>query len=786
MTTYSATYSAEDDKIRLRASARLDAETYARVKAAGFGWAPKQDLFYAVWTPAREDLAIELAGDIEDESTSLEDRAAQRAERFEEYRGKRAQDAERARAGVAAIADGIPLGQPILVGHHSERHARRDAERIQNGMRKAVQMWETSTYWASRAAGALAHAERHEVPAVRARRIKTLEADQRKAQRDLAESEKRIRVWSDDTIKHKDGSPTTLAERVAFLARIGAGCSYDLQGKLERGELTPEAAQASVIAAHEASAAHERRWISHLENRLVYERALLAESGYTPPPKPKSKADLPILNYAGRVSYRTRWSRDVVECETTPLTKAEYAKIGTDYKGTVVSSCGTHRLRTALLRDHAYHVIVLTDSKQHERPCAAAVAAQAEEDEAAREVLLTRKTEAMRARIEANKARESEREQDAQEAAPFEAIKDALRAGVQVVVAPQLFPTPPALAARMVDLAGIEAGDRVLEPSAGTGNIAKAIRQVGVEAVCVEINPALAKTLADAGYVVHLADFLHWEPVSAVQEVASRATEIRVEEILQGTETWKPVVGYETVYEVSSWGRLRRLITVKGYKAGDFVHGAKRTDGYVNVMLCKGGKATARLMHQIVMDAFIGPCPVGKEINHRHPDGDKTRNWLSNLEYTTSPANNRDQIERRPSNYSRGDAHPRAKLTEAQIPSIKERIRNGESNTSIAESFGVTSGTISAIASGKTWRDPLLFDKIIANPPFGRAADVEHIRHALKLLRPAGGCLVAICANGPRQQAELRPLATTWEELPEGTFADQGTHVRTVLMTVQR
>ena len=37
MTTYSATYSAEDDKIRLRASSRLDAETYARVKAAGYG-----------------------------------------------------------------------------------------------------------------------------------------------------------------------------------------------------------------------------------------------------------------------------------------------------------------------------------------------------------------------------------------------------------------------------------------------------------------------------------------------------------------------------------------------------------------------------------------------------------------------------------------------------------------------------------------------------------------------------------------------------------------------------
>ena len=88
MIAYDASYDPSDDKLRIRASARLDAETYARVKAAGFGWAPKQDLFYAVWTPAREDLALELAGDIEDESTSLEERAAQRAERtIEQYDG---------------------------------------------------------------------------------------------------------------------------------------------------------------------------------------------------------------------------------------------------------------------------------------------------------------------------------------------------------------------------------------------------------------------------------------------------------------------------------------------------------------------------------------------------------------------------------------------------------------------------------------------------------------------------------------------------------------------------
>jgi len=48
------------------------------------------------------------------------------------------------------------------------------------------------------------------------------------------------------------------------------------------------------------------------------------------------------------------------------------------------------------------------------------------------------------------------------------------------------------------------------------------------------------------------------------------------------------------------------------------------------------------------------------------------------------------------------------------------------------------------------------------NPPFADGADVKHIKHALHFLE-RDGRLVALCAAGPRQQAELRPLATTWE-----------------------
>lgn len=77
--------------------------------------------------------------------------------------------------------------------------------------------------------------------------------------------------------------------------------------------------------------------------------------------------------------------------------------------------------------------------------------------------------------------------------------------------------------------------------------------------------------------------------------------------------------------------------------------------------------------------------------------------------------------------------------------------------------------------------DDALFDRIIMNPPFNNGADIKHIEHALKFLK-SGGTLVAICANGPRQNDKLKPMAWHWERLPSGTFKDAGTMVETSIM----
>lgn len=77
-----------------------------------------------------------------------------------------------------------------------------------------------------------------------------------------------------------------------------------------------------------------------------------------------------------------------------------------------------------------------------------------------------------------------------------------------------------------------------------------------------------------------------------------------------------------------------------------------------------------------------------------------------------------------------------------------------------------------------------LFDAAILNPPFSRRQAEKHIFHAREFLKPSG-VLVAICPDGPRENATIRPLCQSWESLPAGTFAESGTQVSTALVVIE-
>lgn len=102
-------------------------------------------------------------------------------------------------------------------------------------------------------------------------------------------------------------------------------------------------------------------------------------------------------------------------------------------------------------------------------------------------------------------------------------------------------------------------------------------------------------------------------------------------------EVWKPVAGYEGLYEVSNIGRVRGIR--RSGCTGEPLKGQIDIHGYVDVML-RGNKTYKHWkVHRLVAIAFI-PNPEGKRTVN-HIDGNKQNNNVENLEWMTHGENHR-------------------------------------------------------------------------------------------------------------------------------------------------
>lgn len=101
------------------------------------------------------------------------------------------------------------------------------------------------------------------------------------------------------------------------------------------------------------------------------------------------------------------------------------------------------------------------------------------------------------------------------------------------------------------------------------------------------------------------------------------------------SEQWKECC--EGFYEVSDWGRVRRAKPGARTKVGRLLKTPVSSHGYATAHCYFSGKARGKYVHRLVAEAFIGPCPPGKQVNHK--DGVKTNNNAANLEYVTPKDN---------------------------------------------------------------------------------------------------------------------------------------------------
>jgi len=164
-------------------------------------------------------------------------------------------------------------------------------------------------------------------------------------------------------------------------------------------------------------------------------------------------------------------------------------------------------------------------------------------------------------------------------------------------------------------------------------------------------------------------------------------------------ETFKAVLGYEGLYEISDLGNIRSFIQ----KPPRLLKPATGTSGYKYVQLTKNGKPLPKQIHRLVLEAFHGEPLDCLEANHKN--GIKTDNRLENLERVTRSKNliHRVRVLGIKPNISRGVDSGNARFTDNEVRSIRKRHKKGMSAQELAVSFGCTTSAIWHIVKRRSW-----------------------------------------------------------------------------------
>jgi len=145
-------------------------------------------------------------------------------------------------------------------------------------------------------------------------------------------------------------------------------------------------------------------------------------------------------------------------------------------------------------------------------------------------------------------------------------------------------------------------------------------------------------------------------------------------------ESWRQIPGHPG-YEVSDHGRVRsvdRYVETKNgqrrFYRGQMLRPGKSSNGYFTVAL---GAGNSRCVHELVLLAFVGPCPAGNLAYHE--DDDPTHNRLSNLRWGT-PSENSKNVTRL----------GKRMFTYEEAEDIRQKLNNGGDALALSKELGCT------------------------------------------------------------------------------------------------
>lgn len=160
-------------------------------------------------------------------------------------------------------------------------------------------------------------------------------------------------------------------------------------------------------------------------------------------------------------------------------------------------------------------------------------------------------------------------------------------------------------------------------------------------------------------------------------------------------ELWEDVRDYEGHYQISSGGKVFSLKSNKELKPNIV------RSGYKMVRLHKNGWSRDYLVHRLVADAFCNNYFNKPIVNHK--DGNKINNYFLNLEWVTDSENQLHAIRTGLKGVRFGANHPRSKLQDGDIISIRKMYKNGFTLEKISSIFNINISTVGRIIQGISW-----------------------------------------------------------------------------------
>lgn len=179
------------------------------------------------------------------------------------------------------------------------------------------------------------------------------------------------------------------------------------------------------------------------------------------------------------------------------------------------------------------------------------------------------------------------------------------------------------------------------------------------------------------------------------------------------SEVWKPIAGYEGLYEASNLGRIRSVDRRRVFSRKDgevrtaFIKGRVLIPGfdgrrcYLHVGLHKDGKYITKNVHRIIASTFL-PNPLNlPEVNHK--DENKTNNAVDNLEWCDHLYNNRYGKKL---TASRGEKNSQSKFNEETIREVRRVFIPRDpvyGLTPLAKKYGISVTHLCAILKRRRW-----------------------------------------------------------------------------------